>query len=368
MGIARRLRSLARAAAALAGAVLVLAAPTFGQSAETPDAEKAVFDDGWFYDSWNSGGKREQMEGRPAPGLFLDGFANGNPLANGGLAGKIVLLDFWATWCGPCLKAIPDTNALALKYAGDGVVVLGVCTSTGQEKFGQVVNQYGIRYPVARDPGERTKQAWRISSYPSLALVDRNGVVRAIGLTTRGAGLAISELLKEQPEPGKAASKAALARLDGSHLEGDADRRAAMAEHLEGRTMPALSGLKRWSNARDIRNGRTLPEGTRLVVVSFLTAGDTDELDRLATLNAMEGVVAIGVLTDAAWADARPMMQAGDRDLPLAYDPGGQIAALYGVDAGEPEAYLIAPDATVLAGDVANKTLADAVAALLDTE
>ena len=240
------------------------------------------------------------------------------------------------------------------------------CTSTGQENFARVVSEHGIRYPVARDPSLRTKAAWNISSYPSLALVDRNGVIRAIGLTPSGAGRAVAALLQEQPEPRRAASKAALARLDPSHLEGDADRRAAMAQHLEGRAMPALDGLRRWSNARDLRNGRSLPEGTTLVVVSFLTAADADELDRLASLHALQGVVAIGVLTDETWGEAREVMQRRDLELPLAYDAGGQVAALYGVDAGEPEAYLIAPDGTVLAGDVANASLSDAIAALLD--
>ncbi len=357
--------------AMIALAIIVFVPGAWAQA--TGEADEAVahvaeFPDGWFYDSWNNSGRRAAIEGRPAPGLFLSNFANGNPLAGGGLAGQIVLVDFWATWCGPCLKAIPDTNALAAKYAGDGVIVLGICTSSGQEKFGQVIREHGIRYPVARDPSERTKQAWGIRSYPSLALVDRNGIVRAIGLTPSRAGMAVAELLKEQPEPRRLASSKALAALDPAHLEGDADRRAAMAEHLEGRGMPDITGLRRWANANAIRNGRALPEGTRLVVLSFLTAADTDELDRLAALNATDGVVAIAVLIDPTWGDARPVFQDKSRELPLAHDPNGRVAVLYGVEAGEPEAYLIAADGTVLVGDVANATLTDAVAAVLASE
>ena len=332
---------------------------------ERPTAE---FPESWFYRSWQGNDRRSRFEGKPPPGLFLDGFINGNPLADGGLTGKIVVLDFWATWCGPCIAAIPDTNAVAAKYAGDGVVVLGVCTDdSGQERFLDVAREHGIAYPAARDPTLRTQRAWGIRSFPTLALIDREGIVRAIGLSPSNLDAAVAELLTEQPSPAAEATRAVRRALGDGLVEGDAERRRAMAEVLEGRPMPALD-VAGWSNARHLRDGRQMPEGTKLVVLTFLTSGDAAAVERLAALHqarADEGVVVIGVLTDESVGEARKALRSGAIEFPAALDRDGRVAATYGADDGEPETYLIHPNGTVLAGDVAEAQLDAAVMAAL---
>ena len=116
------------------------------------------------------------MQGKPAPALAVTGWLNTKPLTLADLKGKIVVIDFWATWCGPCLASIPHNNELQRKYAGKGVVFIAVCAPNGGEKMAATVNQRGIQYAVALDNGNGdTFAAYRADSYPDYYIIDRNG-------------------------------------------------------------------------------------------------------------------------------------------------------------------------------------------------
>ncbi|MFP3422371.1 TlpA disulfide reductase family protein, partial [Bacillus sp. SIMBA_161] len=80
----------------------------------------------------------------------LDHWLNGE-LTDADLKGKIVVVDLWATWCGPCLRALPHTNEMAGKYADDGVVVMAVCGSSKQERMPEVAKEKNLTLPMARD-------------------------------------------------------------------------------------------------------------------------------------------------------------------------------------------------------------------------
>lgn len=152
----------------------------------------------------------------PAPELKIVEWIGQEPTTLASFRGKIVLLDFWATWCGPCIATFPRLREWHKKYAGNDFALIGVTQyygSGGGKKMtplqelaflDEFKKEYKLPYPFA--VAERTEDLMKygISAYPTTVLLDRNGVVRYIGI---GAGAEESEnledmikkLLKEEP-------------------------------------------------------------------------------------------------------------------------------------------------------------------------
>jgi thiol-disulfide isomerase/thioredoxin len=133
---------------------------------------------------------------KPMPLLDLSQWENGQ-LSGQDLKGKVVLVDFWATWCEPCLKAVPHNNELFEKYHDKGLQMIGVCTDEGQEKYEQTVKDVGFKYPVARDANGKSEKAWSTFWFPTYAVVDRHGRLRAIGLDGQYVERVVQKLLAE---------------------------------------------------------------------------------------------------------------------------------------------------------------------------
>jgi thiol-disulfide isomerase/thioredoxin len=159
-----------------------------------------------FPDTWTWDSRPEQrtahaaLEGKPMPPLQVVGWINGE-VKPADLKGKVVVVDFYATWCGPCMKAIPHNNEMLKKYQSKGLVIVGVCTSNrGQDSFAANAREHGVEYPVARDPDLKSQKAWAVSYYPTYAVIDRKGVVRSVGLQPKHVETVVKKLLAE-PAP-----------------------------------------------------------------------------------------------------------------------------------------------------------------------
>lgn len=91
--------------------------------------------------------------------------------------GKFVLLNFWATWCPPCVEELPSLNALHQRYDGKDLIVLGVSIDEDAQEYGQFLDRWDVRFPTVRDPERRASTMYGTVKYPETYLIDREGTV-----------------------------------------------------------------------------------------------------------------------------------------------------------------------------------------------
>ncbi len=120
--------------------------------------------------------------GKQAPD-FETTTLEGKPVRISDFKGKVVILDFWATWCGPCMAAMPHTQEVAAKYKDQGVVVLGSCTADGRAQFERWVRANQDKYPdilwshdkEERGPKRASHDLYGVSGIPTQFIIDREG-------------------------------------------------------------------------------------------------------------------------------------------------------------------------------------------------
>jgi peroxiredoxin len=94
--------------------------------------------------------------------------------------GQVVMVNFWATWCGPCRVEMPHLNKLHEKYHASGFLLLGVNVDEDAAKAAGAATQWGIRFPVLHDAQKSVVRAYQVSSMPSTVLIDRDGKLRYV--------------------------------------------------------------------------------------------------------------------------------------------------------------------------------------------
>ena len=156
----------------------------------------------WLEDDAESRARFKEIQEQPAPKLEVTNWMNGQAMTVQSLKGKVVLLDFWGTWCPPCIAQIPHINELSEKYRDRGLVVIGVCHSDGAETMGDVVKEKGMKYPAAADVDLKTNEAYRVADWPQFYLIDREGKLRICSVAEDKIEEAIKALLEEAGDEG----------------------------------------------------------------------------------------------------------------------------------------------------------------------
>ena len=102
---------------------------------------------------------------------------NGKQMQLSDLRGKVVVLNFWATWCPPCVEETPSLIALQREIAPKGGVVLGISVDDDAQAYTQFVQANGINYPTYRDPSAEIAASYGTSMYPDTYIIDRHGKI-----------------------------------------------------------------------------------------------------------------------------------------------------------------------------------------------
>ena len=121
------------------------------------------------------------LVGKPAPAFSVPAVANGKgKLALGELRGKVVLVDFWGTFCEPCKKSFPKLQDLYTKYGTNGFKVVAISEDEADDKakIPEFASTYGAKFALGWDEDKTIARSYKPETMPSSFLIDRNGVVR----------------------------------------------------------------------------------------------------------------------------------------------------------------------------------------------
>lgn len=142
---------------------------------------------------------KDALEGKAPPELKVKDWANtgGKDLKLADLKGKVVILDFWGTWCGPCRAAMPHMKELYARHKDKGLVVIGVHTTNGSEEMAKYVQDEALPWPTAIDVEKGTVTAFKVDSYPDYYIIDKAGNLRVADLANAEVDRVVEALLKE---------------------------------------------------------------------------------------------------------------------------------------------------------------------------
>jgi len=112
----------------------------------------------------------------PAPDFTLNDMS-GNPVTLSQLRGKVVILNFWSIWCGPCLAEMPSLNKLYLEFKDRGLVVIAVAEDPAEKPVKSYIQEKGITFPILMDKDKKIYFKYSLFGIPVTFLIDKKGAI-----------------------------------------------------------------------------------------------------------------------------------------------------------------------------------------------
>jgi peroxiredoxin len=140
--------------------------------------------------------QRHALVGHPAPD-FQPAVQSGEKLGKlSSLRGKVVVIDFFATWCGPCVESMPHVEEMHKKLGKQGLVVLGV-SNESSDIVARAAARFGVTYPLASDETEGVSASYQVFALPTMVVIDRKGTVTEVAVSdTDAVDSAVAAALK----------------------------------------------------------------------------------------------------------------------------------------------------------------------------
>lgn len=108
--------------------------------------------------------------------------ADGEHISLDDLRGKVVLLDFWATWCPPCVRSVPELKELYRRYRRDGLVIIGISSESDQQVWKDFTYRSKMLWPQFHDEQGKLHHVFNVRAIPTYVLLDQEGIVRFMGV------------------------------------------------------------------------------------------------------------------------------------------------------------------------------------------
>ncbi len=141
----------------------------------------------------SSSGSESPLVGKPAPDFTLE-LLGGKSFHLAEAKGKVVLLDFWATWCGPCLQAMPQVEAVAEEFKDRGVQLVAVNLQEDPKQITAMLERHKMHPTVALDRDGAVAQKYEANAIPQTVIIDREGKVARLFV---GGGPQLGDQLRE---------------------------------------------------------------------------------------------------------------------------------------------------------------------------